>query len=92
MNSFLPPARRFLPTLTEVVSMSELPRQLLVVQPETMPVTRVVEQAFLKRLDQLIDQLAGDEPDDVARTALAQKLEILRQRLHQEFGAHSDTA
>lgn len=72
--------------------MSELPRQLLVVQPETMPVTRVVEQAFLKRLDQLIDQLAGDEPDDMARAALAQKLEILRQCLHQEFGAHSDPA
>jgi hypothetical protein len=92
MNSSPPPSRRFLPTLTEVVSMSELPQQHPVVRPETMPVARVVEQAFLKRLDQFIDQLLGDEPDDLARAALAQKLEILRQCLHQEFGAHSDSA
>jgi hypothetical protein len=28
----------------------------------------------------------------LARAALARKLEILRQCLHQEFGAHSDSA
>lgn len=72
--------------------MSELPQQHPLVRPETIPLARVVEQAFLRRLDQLIDQLLGEEPDDAARAALAQKLEILKQRLHQEFGAHSDPA
>lgn len=67
--------------------MSELPQQHPVVRPETVPVARVVEPAFLKRLNQIIDQLLGDEPDDAARAALGQKLEILKQLLHQEFGA-----
>lgn len=41
--------------------MSELPQQHPLVRPETIPLARVVEQAFLRRLDQLIDQLLGDD-------------------------------
>lgn len=89
MNSSQAPFHRFLPTLTEVVSVAELPLQRTLAEPEAKPVARVEEQAILQRLDQLIDQLLGDEQDDMARAVLAPKLTSLKQCLLQEFGAQN---
>jgi hypothetical protein len=90
MNS--PPQNHFrvVPTLTEIVQPGEL-----LVQPTV--VVSVVDGKVLptlKQLDALIAKRVREEFDALVRTLIADQVDALQQRLHEEFQAlvqHTET-
>jgi hypothetical protein len=83
MNSQPQNQFRVVPTLTEIVQPGEL-----LVQP-TVAVSVVDGKVLptLKQLDALIAKRVREEFDALVRTLIADQVEALQQRLHEEFQA-----
>ncbi len=85
MSSSQAPPSRFLPTLTEVVQPDELEQHSGAEVPSDLPMPPDKVQMALFRLDRVIEQRVRQELDALVKTVLAEHVDLMQQRLHEEF-------